>query len=127
MGVLYDIRDAPLGFLEEDYQKIEPKDKKTITIGAKIEKFSNRRLMGPAISYTGFAIISENIAFLFTELGHFSMKLKYETRFPKSKNEQIYSAYHKMKDVWQGNLTSNTITIEVKEKKQAQPLRHSFH
>ncbi len=112
-GVLYDIKDAPLGFFEEDYQKIEPKSKKTLTMRARIEKFSNRELMGPSISYSGYAIVSENIAFLFTEPGSFLVKLKYEPAFPRSKNEQVNSTYHKMKDVWQGVLISNSITLKI--------------
>jgi hypothetical protein len=112
-GVLYDIKGVPLGFLENDYQEIKPKEKKEITILARIEKFSNRKLIGPSINYTGFAIVSKNIGFLFEKLGLFHLRLRYEPQFPRFKGEAIHSAYHKVEDVWEKPLVSNTIEVKV--------------
>ena len=117
MGILYDIKEVPLGFLQSDYQHIKPNEIKEVTMLSKIEKFVGRKLMGPSIDYTGFGIVSENVVFLFKTPGSFQLRLKYQPKFPSSKSEAIHSAYHKMENVWQGTLTSNTITIEVKEKR----------
>ena len=48
------------------------------------------------------------------EDNNYSMFLDYQIRFPSSRKEQIHSAYHKKRNVWNKAIRSNTVSFRIK-------------
>lgn len=107
---------APLGFLESDYHKLNPKDSLEFELNLEIINFPIKRNCFHAQFYkSGYGILCNNYGNILKNVGELRVILEYNVQFPSSKKESIHSAYHKKKNVWKKGLISNTINIKIKE------------
>ena len=114
LGVLYDVKDAWLGFFKKDYKYIKPGDSVKILIIGKIARGNNRELFAPLGKiFKGIGIESENLVYLIEKADTYQINLLYNSAIRNIDRLKKLG----IEDVWIGSITSDNITIEIVEAK----------
>lgn len=108
-------KQAPLGFWESDYYKLDSKSSLEFELNLEVISFPiKRNCFEESIYKSDYGILCGNYGLIFKDLGELKIVFEYNVQFPSSKKESIHSAYNKKNNVWKEKLISNTINIKLK-------------